>query len=207
MTDTRLLRILRLLYHQGDAEIQQIETQLIEARKRAWLTAMQQEARRWGWTGPVNPPRREDLDWIRHESRLDAESIVATWNRDVDRQLDRLYAENPRGNRFYFQKHMETWAAQRESWKSRQIATQTEMSTMNYARQRFEEMNGLRGGLLVFDGPPPVCGDCVQLYAMGPVSQAVADRYPCPRHIGCTHFWSRVRGSIKAPAPAELWVG
>lgn len=207
MIDTRLLQILRLLYHQTDADQAQIEAQLIAARQRAWMTAIQQEARRWGWAGPVQAPRREDLEWIRLESKRDAASIANTWNRDVDRQLDRLYAQNPRGNRFYYRKHMEAWAAERDVWKSRQIATQTEMSTANYAIRRFEEMNGLRGGLKIFTGPPPVCGDCVNLYALGPVPQRTADLYPCPRHIGCTHSWVTVAGSVSKPDPRDLWVG
>lgn len=206
MTDTRLLRILRLLYHQGEADIDRLTTDLIDARKRAWMTAMQAEARRYGYTGPVNPPRLSDLDWIRRESRQDAESIVRTWNRDVDRALDRLYAANYRGNRYYYAKHMEQWAAERAVWKNRQIAQQTEMSTVGYVKERFDQMNGLRGGLSIFDGPPPVCGDCIQLYGMGPVTQAVRDRNPTPRHIGCTHWWTRLKDG-KAPAPGELWVG
>lgn len=207
MTDTRLLRILRLLYHQGEDEITRIEQQLVAARKRAWFAAMEAEARRWGYTGPASAPRLEDLAWIRRESRLDAESIVKTWNRDVDRNLDKLYAQNYRGNRYYYRYHMEPWAAKRDVWKGRQIAMQTEMSTANYTRQRFEAMNGLRGGLSVFTGPPPVCGECIWLYGLGPVDQKMADRYPCPRHIGCTHRWEKLVGSVKAPAPNELWVG
>lgn len=207
MTDTRLLSILRLLYHQGAAEMAQIEAQLVEARKRAWLTALADEAQRWGYTGPVNPPRLGDLAWVKAESRLDAESIVTTWNRDVDRQLDRLYAANYRGNRHYYAYHMERWAAKRDGWKSKQIATQTEMSTKNYALRRFYEMNGLRGGLSFFDGPQPVCDDCIDLYTRGPVPQTVVDRYPCQRHINCFHFWTVLRGSVSAPSPDELWVG
>jgi hypothetical protein len=207
MTDTRLLRILRLLYHQGRAEVRQIEAELIEVRKRAWVTAIEAEARRWGYSGPANAPRLEDLESIRTESRADAQSIVQTWNRDVDRQLDKLYARNYRGNRYYYRKHMEDWASAREVWKSRQIANQTEMSTANYARRRFEEMNGLRGGLSVFDGPPPVCGECTELYNMGPVAQSVVDKYPCPRHINCTHYWTKLTSSVNAPAVEDLWVG
>lgn len=207
MTDTPLLRILRLLYHHHDADTAQIEQQLIEARKRAWVTAMEAEARRWGYTGSIPEPRAHDLAWIRKESRKDAQSISRTWNRDVDRQLDRLYAENPRGNRHYYAARMEAWAAQRATWKDRQIASYTEMSTKARVVQRFEQKNDLTGGLKIFTGPPPVCGECVELYAMGPVEPSVARRYPAPRHVGCTHWWETMRASVILPNPRNLWVG
>jgi hypothetical protein len=68
-------------------------------------------------------------------------------------------------------------------------------------------MNGMRGGLYLLAGPAPVCGDCVELFKRGPVDQRTVDRYPTPRHVGCTHTWEKVRGSVAAPPPGELWVG
>ncbi len=204
---TRLLRIMRLLYRQGEAEVQAIEAELVAARKRAWMEAIRNEARRFGYSGPVNPPRFQDLEWIRRESRLDAESIVRTWNRDVENQLKRLYRQNYRGNRHYYAKHMEAWAAKRAVWKSRQISTQTEYSTMGYAQRRFWQENGLRGARYVFIGPPPVCPVCVDHFARGVVDQLFVDRNPTPIHIGCDHTWKLLKGSVDGPPPEDLWVG
>lgn len=205
--ETRLLRIMALLYRQGDEEIRALQRELVAARKRAWTEALRNEARRYGYTGPVSPPRREDLAWIEHEARADAESIVATWNRDVERQLRKLYRQNPRGNRYYYAKHMEAWAARRNTWKAQQIARQNEYGTIGYAQRRFREMNGLRGGRYVFSGPPPVCGTCVGHFARGVVGQRYVDAHPTPVHIGCDHTWKLLRGSVEAPSPEELWVG
>ena len=205
--DTRLLRVLKLLYHQHDADEQALADMLLAQRKAAWQTALRDEAQAFGYTGPAQPPRREDLAELRRMSQEDARSIVNTWNRDVDRQLERLYAQNPRGNRNYYAKHMEEWAAQRDVWKARQIADTTEYSTVNYAQQRFRQMNGLRGGEYVLDGPPPVCDDCRDLYGRGVVDQVMVDQYPMPLHVNCRHTWRLLPWSVTAPPPTELWVG
>ncbi len=205
--DTRLLRVLKLLYHQHEADQQALADTLLEQRKAAWQTALRDEARALGHTGPAQPPRREDLAELRRMSQEDARSIVNTWNRDVDRQLERLYDRNYRGNRYYYRKRMEEWAVQRDVWKARQIADYTEYSTINYAQQRFRAMNGLRGGEYVLDGPPPVCGDCRDLYGRGVVDQVVVDQYPMPLHVSCRHTWRLLPWGVTGPPLAELWVG
>jgi hypothetical protein len=203
---THLLDVLGLLYRMQPDEEKQLAADLLDQSKQAWYTAIGEKAREYGYRGPVRYPSLGDLEYLKNLCRLDAQSIAATWNRDVARQLQKLYAANPRGNRYYYAKHMEAWVTQRSSWKSRQIATQTEQAARTYAIERFLQENGLRGGMYLFDGPPPVCGDCVQLYGMGPVDQRFVDRHRCPRHIGCTHEWRELRGPT-APPPADLWVG
>ena len=205
--DTRLLRVLKLLYHQDAQDVKALADTLLVQRKAAWEAALRAEAAQYGYTGPVNPPRREDLRELKQMCKEDAQSIVRTWNRDVDRQLARLYDTNRRGNRFYYAKNMEAWAAQRDVWKARQIATYTEFSTSSYAQQRFRQMNGLRGGSYVFDGPPPVCDDCRVLYGLGVVGQEVVDANPTPRHVNCEHFWRLLPVTTVAPKPRDLWVG
>lgn len=203
---SRLLRIMSLFYRLSDDDVDGLERRLLEQMKRAWLETLREEARRYGYTGAVHPPRREDLAWLRAEARADAHSIARTWERDVERQLGRLYAANPRGNRYYYAKRMEEWAAARAVWKDRQIAVTTESKARAYARQRFAEMNALRGDRYVMDGPPPVCAVCVGYFAAGVVDQRFVDRHPLPAHVGCPHQW-RALQTVPAPAPGELWVG
>ncbi len=203
---SRLLRIMSLLYRKTDEEMRTLEEQLLAQMKRAWLAALREEARRYGYRGPANPPSREDLAWLRREARQDAQSIARTWARDVERQLERLYATNRRGNRYYYTKHMEEWAAARDTWKARQIFVTTESKVRAYARERFAERNGLRGDRYVMDGPPPVCAVCVGYFAAGVVDQAFVDKHPLPAHIGCPHQWRALR-TVPAPTAAELWVG
>lgn len=203
---SRLLQILLMLYRWDETDVERITNDLIAARKRAWFTALTNEARACRYTGPVNPPRFQDLDWVKRESRLDAESIVRTYNRDVERYLNQLYARQPKYNRHHYAFHMAKLLADRNSWKSRQIATQTEYTTVGYVKQRFTEENGLRGSPFIFSGPPPVCGECMGHFAKGVVNQAYVDQHPTPIHIGCPHTWKRLPG-VYCPPPDELWVG
>lgn len=106
--DSRLLRVLKLLYHQDAQDVKALAETLLAQRKAAWETALREEAQRYGYTGPIQPPRREDLRELKQMCQEDARSIVQTWNRDVDRQLARLYDTNYRGNRHYYAKRMET---------------------------------------------------------------------------------------------------
>lgn len=204
---TRLLQVLSLLYRMTDREVADLENRLLTERKKAWRAAIGAEARRFGYRGPAEGPRRDDLTYLRDLCRQDARSIANTLARDVERQLNKLYAANPKGNRHYYIKHMETWMTARMEWKSRQIARQTEFTTVEYAKDRFWQMNGLRGGKFVMAGPPPVCATCVQYFAAGVVDQVYVDRHPLPAHIGCPHTWQLIRGSIQAPSAQELWVG
>lgn len=204
--ETKLLQVLALLYQTQPEEIQQIADDLMEQAKRAWRTALTEKAREYGYRGPVRDPSMGDLAYLRDLCRQDAESIAATWNKDAARQLQKLYAANPKGNRYYYAKNMEAWAKQRSEWKSRQIALNTEQQARSYAQDRFRQENGLRGGMYVLVGPPPVCGDCVDLYGRGPVNQRTVDHYRMPLHGGCDHEWKELKGP-KAPPPADLWVG
>ena len=205
--DTNLLKIIGLLYRQNEADAQELSNRLLEQRKVAWRSTLQREARQYGYTGPAEGPRYQDLAYIRDLCQQDARSIVATWNRDVERQLRRLFDVNPKGNRYYYAKRMEAWARERAQWKDRQIATQTEYTVVGYAKERFAQENGLRGALYKLDGPPAVCGDCLELFAAGVVTQDFVDRHATPVHIGCPHYWTRIKGSVPSPSARELWVG
>lgn len=205
--DTALLRWLRSLFHMNEEDEARFAQVIFEARKRAWQTALREEAASLGYAIQPRGPQGADYDRLWQDARRDAASIVKTWNKDVDGQLARLYERNRRGNRYYYRKHLLDWAEQRVTWKQRQIATQTEMSTVAYAQQRFREENGLQDALFVFAGPPPVCPDCIRLYGMGAVRIEIVKQWETPIHIGCTHTWRILPGTIRVPPRSRLWVG
>ncbi len=205
--NTKLLQILALLYRQDETDRVAIESKLLEQCKQSWRSAIQAEARRFGYIGPVSGPNYIDLAFAKAECQLDSTSIVRTWNRDVERQLVRLFNENPRGNRYYYIKNMEAWARQRATWKDPQISIKTEYTIVGYAKDRFYQENGMRGGLYKLVGPPPVCDECIDHMAMGVVGQEYVDRNPAPFHLKCTHTWQQIKGSVAYPPPNELWVG
>jgi hypothetical protein len=203
--ETRLLQTLALLYRMAGADVTALTDSLLERRKADWITALSEEARRHGCNQRGQAPRLQDLTELRAMSAEDARSIADTWNRDLERQLVKLFDANPRGNRNYYFSNLERWAAERDRWKLPQIAIQTAQTTRWYAQNRFRVMNGLRGGRYIFTGPAPSCIRCVRLFAAGIVSEAYVQRHVTPVHINCPHQWDLIRP--KKLSCDRLWVG
>jgi hypothetical protein len=203
--ETQLLQTIALLYRMESADVTSLTDDLLERRKADWITAISEESNRHGCTRRGEAPRLQDLAELRDLSEQDAKSIAQTWNRDLERQLTKLYNANPRGNRFYYFSNLERWAGERDRWKLPQIAIQTAQTTRAYAQNRFREVNGLRGGKYIFSGPPPVCEICVNEFAQGVVSEQYVQRHPCPRHIGCPHEWQALRPDRLNCN--DIWVG
>lgn len=203
--ETRLLQTIALLYRMESADTEALTDDLLERRKVDWITAMSEEAQRHGCNQRGEAPRRNDLSELKAMSAEDARSIADTWNRDLERQLVKLFEANPRGNRQYYFSNLERWASERDRWKLPQIAIQTAQTTRAYAQNRFREVNGLRGGRYVFSGPAPACEICVREFAQGIVSEQYVQRHPCPRHVACPHEWQQLRP--ERVVCDELWVG
>ena len=202
---TELIQVMSLLYRMQSDDIRQMQDELLERQKQAWRTALSEQARQFGCNASPNDPSGSDLRELRAQSNEDARSIADTWNRDVERQLERLFDANPRGNRNYYAANMEQWAAQRATWKSNQIALQTVQVVRGFAQQRFAQENGLRGNRYLFVGPPPVCSVCVRHFAAGVVDQRYVDRVQIPVHPGCPHEW-RLQTAQRLNC-SEIWVG
>jgi len=202
---SRLTETIALLYSMQDDDIRQLEQQLLDARKRAWSTALTDEARRHGCSRTPNAPRRGDLAELRRMSREDAQNIARTWNREVKAEIERLFEVNQRGNRNYYFSNLEKWSQKRDTWKLAQISVNTETTTRQYARDQFARKNNLEGGKWKFVGPAPVCAQCARLYGMGYVSRKVVDRYGHQQHIGCVHEFVEVKPE-KLDC-GDLWLG
>ena len=148
------------------------------------------------------------MAYIRDLSRQDAESIANTWARDIERQLDKLYTANPRGNRHYYARNMEIWAGQRDQWKSTQIARFTHQSTEFYTADRFRKQNGLRGQGYIYVGGlvPRSSAGCIERTAAGVVDEAYVQTHPTPNHPNCPHTWEAVDPVIVDDCSA-IWMG
>lgn len=200
-----LTRIIALLYKMTDEDQQRLTTDLINIRVVMWQTALESEARRYGERIDANPPSGEDYAELRRMSERDAQSIVNTYNREVERQVERLFKENPRGNRHYYASNMEKWAARRTRYKQAQIALNTDVSTTELARRRFYE-ESFNASRYIFTGPAPTCRDCSRRFGAGVVEKAYTEKYPTPRHISCPHSWTPVNPSRKR-TDGRLWRG
>lgn len=195
---SNLVRTIQLLYSLQDADTVDLAMRLQAQRKVEWVKAISAELQRYGCPANGQPPAGSDAQALSQLSLTDARSIANTYNRELGNQVQRLYAANPRGNRNYYFKALETWSAKRQIFKGQQIALNTHTSTGQLARQRFRQMNDIDTGKFIFAGPIPVCIKCVRLRAMGIVSIEIVNRYGDSQHVNCPHFWKpvRVRGVV-----------
>lgn len=207
---SRLLKIIRLLYRMDDNDINDLTAVLLGNRQTEWRQAIQAEALGVGCKGvQAKNASGGDLAKLRDDSRKEARQIAKTWNRDIERQLKKLFDQNPRGNRNYYSKNMTAWMNARASWKNTQIALNTSQTARQYAKEQFWKKNKLTDrARFIFTGPPPTCEDCATLFSMGLVGIDVVQRYPAPRHPNCPHEWEQFTGvGVGLMDCEKLWIG
>lgn len=179
--------------------------EILRHRAAVWQDAVAEAAGQLGARAWANPPTGVDLDDLWRMSVEDAASIVRTYNSDLEREIRRLHDANPAGNLNYYMGNLEAWHQQRMAWKQAQIALMNHKTARYHAQQRFVEMNRVRTDYR-FSGPPPVCDDCANYFAMGVVSQRVVLEHPAPIHPNCPHEW-RMINPRSAASLNELWRG
>jgi len=176
-------------------------------RVEAWQQTLTEEAAKLGSRKQGKAPSGADAAHLMQQSREDAQSIRRTFQRDLEREIERLFNANPQGDRAYYIANLEQWADTRAQWKDRQIALYNNKTAQTYAQQRFREENQIDGATYRFTGPAPVCDDCAEKFAAGIVDQAYVNNSPTPLHINCPHFWESVNMALPTIALNELWVG
>jgi len=197
---------MRLAYMMQPEDEAALAAQIERQRSTAWVTALEEEARKVGVRARANAPRLGDLQYLRGLSQQDAASIVNTYNRDLEKQIRALFTENRRGNRQFYISRLEAWYSKRAAWKDRQIALMNEKTARAYATQRFREMNLIGRATYRFEGPAPVCPDCADMFSMGEVEQQVVDTNPAPIHVNCPHSWAATKYQLGV-SRGDLWVG
>jgi len=202
---SKLTQVISLLYSMQADDTAQLEARLLEQRKRVWTQALRDEARAHGCNGTPRAPGGGYLVDLTKLAIQDAESISTTWNRDVEKQVERIRAETPTANRFVYAHRMEQWAKERDAYKAPLIALVTETTTREMARDAFRKHNYDGNEKYVFSGPAPTCQKCVRLFAAGIVSKAFIDKHAAPVHITCPHYWKAV--SPPKLKCGEMWLG
>lgn len=165
----------------------QIETQLTTTYRQV----IAQQLRLYGCQKIATGPDAISLKWIQDKATKDATSIAATYLRELQHEVQRIYSKNKRSNRYAYMRALDVWSAKRDAYKINQIGLNTAIQARDYAAQRFRDENGIEGRFL-FAGPPPVCKKCMRLKAKGLVSAAEAKRYGSQQHINCPHAWQAV---------------
>lgn len=179
--------------------------QLLEIMKRAYVQGVQDEIDYCGCNAIARQPSGEQLAHLEAMARADAQSIIATWNKDAKREIEKLYKDNPDGSKAFFLENMKAWAEKRLIWKSLSIAFNTETQAREYGRSQFAVHNYAETTKFLFKGSYPACDDCLYLWGLGAVDFAYTQRFPNPQHPNCDHYWKPQRKPTVNCA--SLWVG
>lgn len=180
--------------------------QLFEQSKRVWLSAIQDEIDYVGVNARAQGPNGVDYDYLRQMCDDDAVSITATYNRDIERRINKLYEEFPNASKEFYIQSLRAWAEDRSGYKGIQIAANTEFKVREYAKRRFAEENYPVTTKWIFVGPAPTCEDCTTRFAAGIVDFQYTLDFPTPRHVACPHSYRPIR-KPKNIDVSNLWVG
>jgi hypothetical protein len=202
----RLKRRLMVAFEYSTPDERTLTESIYRQRAEAWQGALTEQARTLGSGRQGKAPSGGDQRYLLGESRKDAASIRQTFNRDLGRQIEKLYAANPDGNRQYYVDALTQWADERAAWKDYQITLYNNKTARHYAQQRFRQENATRAARYRAKGPAPVCNDCAAAFAAGVVGQAFVNANPFPFHPGCPHEWQIIEMGAWV-ALDELWVG
>lgn len=204
--DTNLIvGIILPLYRMMEEDIAALADKLAAQMTTEYLKTIQTQLQLYGCNRPASGPDAISQRWITGKSKTDAAGIARTYNRELENKIRMLYEANPRGNRSYYYKNLDAWAAARNQWKLPSIALNTAQAIRQYAQQRFRDENGI-SGRYIFTGPAPVCSVCISRKALGVVTLEMTKKYPFPAHPGCVHSWSEITPK-KIPCDETTWTG
>jgi hypothetical protein len=205
---SRLSDFLIRIYRMDEADEVSMKADLLSQMVSAWKRGIEDEAVKFGCNSArAKNPTGTDLRQLDDLAFTDAASIVATYNRDVEREILRLIAANPdEGGATYYTPALNAWVAKRNAYKTLQIALNTETRGREIGRQRFWQQNGIVGQFKLM-GAPPVCPVCMRVMAMGTVSQEYMERTPAPLHINCVHHWVMVNPQPRKLVCKDIWTG
>lgn len=200
---SRVMSLVHLSMRMVSVDVDQLRDELVKARTLEFEDAVSDYTAQMqcGGTGHLRPGA--ELDRIRKKSRLDAEQIADTYNRDLALVIAQIREESPRANRHTYAKRLRVWDQGRSSWKTTQISLHTIMTTRDMALKSFSQHNGLEPSVMLFPrlAKEPICQGWIN---RGLVSFEVAKRNPSPYHVGCVHFW---RPEFEKGDCTNLWQG
>lgn len=191
ITTNLIVGIVLPLYRMDAVDIEALAAQLERQTTIVYRQEIQRNLNLYKCQRLVTGPDAAAQQWIADKTRQDAEGIANTYNTQLEREIQRLYASNKFGNRYHYIRGLDAWASKRNAYKAPSIALNTMTAARQYAAQRFREENNVTGRM-VFVGPPPVCKRCLRLKALGPVSVEQARAYGDSQHPNCPHSWEQL---------------
>jgi delta 1-pyrroline-5-carboxylate dehydrogenase len=203
----RLKARLRSVYTFGRRFQSTLADAIYEQRADTWRAVMGEQLRGAGSGRAGSGPSGGDARYLRRLSSSDAQSIRATFNRELANAVDRIVDANPAQTREFYQRELNAWARERRAYKERQIANMNRATARSYAQERFEDENDvLTNARYVFVGPPPREPVCADLMQRGEVSRDVMEANRTPIHINCPHSWERTDAGIGRDLDS-VWTG
>jgi len=200
-------RIVRMVFEYHQPDVDALHGVLFEQARLDYGAAMAAEARAAGY--PVQGVRVFDqrvLADLDRRANFASRSIATTYNRDLRREIGRIAADAPKGNRWVFAKRLDAWEKGRASWKAEQIAYSEMGETINQAQMDFVHMNGLapRARVVPETGQ---CAYCEELAGEGWMDFATAEGLGLPAHPGCIHSLELDYDTASLPPLGDLFVG
>lgn len=196
-------------YRFTPGEIDRLSRTIRRRYSEAYKAAITAELRTLGYSNlSGRNPGGSELAEIRALVERDVKSIVATFHRELQNQINRLVAAHPDGSPQQFKVALDTWQARRDEWKEQQIIDASRANAGEYARRRFFEENQFTDGLFSWDASPPLLPnshqECIRRVRDGLVTWEIAQNWQ-RTHPNCRH---RVKGVVLyANDPRQLWLG
>lgn len=204
---SRLTEYLIQLYKQTPEEVRATADFVLNLMSIAWRRGISDEAHAAGCPQAFGkPPSGRYLQELTALARKDAVGIADTFNRDITREINRLVAANPDEAPGFYGQQLEAWIRQRNAWKNRQIALNSELQGREIGRGHFWR-NNYQAMQFRFAGPPTGCPICLRLLGLGTVSREYMEAHPAPIHINCPHYWKAVNTKPLRLDCATIWVG
>lgn len=201
---SRLTDILLLLYRMDESDTAKIAKQLNERMRASWVNHISDLAKKHGCSQLGQTPKGADAAKFRADAKRDAESIVRTYNRELEAEIKRIVKDNPKANRNTIAKRLASWKKRRDGHKIWAIGLNTDANARQLAFQRFYQNNPQIRRQFVAAGPPAVCRICLRIFAAGIVDFEYTQRNPLAAHYACPHFYRPV--APQRVECAKLWV-
>jgi hypothetical protein len=204
---TPLIDAIVNLYEMTEADILQLQAALFEQLRASWLAQMATLARQHGAPNAIPMLQGAEYERLQAKALEDAQSIVATYNRELRSQVNAIAARNPNATREEYISVLASWGRERGERKSITIAIGVILWAAQYGHELFMTRNNLQHQLFKAIGATPVCPECVRVVAMGVVSYQFTTDNPLPFHPNCSHEYVPVNATDLGSLGIAAWTG
>ena len=200
-------KLVHLAARKEPLDVDRVRSELLRERRRYYEAELTAQAARVGCPGRSgNLKNAERLAILDELSRIDAVSIVNTYNYDLAVAIRYIRAQVPTANRYVYAKRLGDWGKNRDAWKNAQIAQYTENTARSMAQQDFYLFNA-NFGTAELVPKTAVCPVCRGWVARGEVPLRTAMNHPGPFHVNCPHLWETHPERVAREDCPMLWMG